>query len=227
VNIGVAAHITAASPGGPRYDLHLTPVERAGHENGIWLCQNCAKLIDNDVRAYPATVLKAWKFEAEASAARTIGKTATPEVLPSVERARLLFVESILHIPTSLEAPLRVAFGIINYGQKDAIFRLWDRTYFFATDPSQTVFAYQQTLPEEVRVAAIPNAVWHGEMRFNFQLNQDRIQALNSGAARLFFFARGEYIDEGGDAQRLPFSAMYDGLFPGKLISPPSEVRFV
>src|SRR6516225_4310515 len=48
VNVGVAAHITAASPGGPRYDPGLVPEERSSPENGIWLCQTCAKLIDND-----------------------------------------------------------------------------------------------------------------------------------------------------------------------------------
>src|SRR6266568_3374531 len=45
VNVGVAAHITAASPGGPRYDPGLSPEERRAPSNGIWLCQNCAKLV--------------------------------------------------------------------------------------------------------------------------------------------------------------------------------------
>ena len=48
INIGVAAHITAASPGGPRYDETLTSEERKSINNGIWLCQSCAKLIDDD-----------------------------------------------------------------------------------------------------------------------------------------------------------------------------------
>lgn len=49
VNIGAAAHITAASPRGrPRYDASLTSKERRSISNGIWCCQNCAKLIDND-----------------------------------------------------------------------------------------------------------------------------------------------------------------------------------
>jgi len=48
VNTGVAAHITAAAPGGPRYNSNLTEKERKATANGIWLCQNCAKLIDND-----------------------------------------------------------------------------------------------------------------------------------------------------------------------------------
>ena len=53
INIGVAAHITAASPGGPRYDPTLSRKRRRSIENGIWLCQRCAKLIDSD------TILKA------------------------------------------------------------------------------------------------------------------------------------------------------------------------
>ena len=52
VNVGVAAHITAASRGGPRYDPALTPAERMAALNGIWLCQTCAKLIDTDVTRY-------------------------------------------------------------------------------------------------------------------------------------------------------------------------------
>jgi hypothetical protein len=68
LNIGVGAHITAASPGGARYDPSLTPQQRRSSENGIWLCQNCAKLIDNDQARYPADVVRAWKAEAEASA---------------------------------------------------------------------------------------------------------------------------------------------------------------
>src|ERR1700756_5433230 len=54
VNIGVACHITAASPGGPRYDETLTPERRVDISNGIWLCQTHAKLVDNDVVRYVA-----------------------------------------------------------------------------------------------------------------------------------------------------------------------------
>lgn len=72
VNLGVAAHITAASPGGPRYDPSLTEDERRSHTNGIWLCQTCAKLVDNDVLRYPADVLREWKVFAEGRAARNL-----------------------------------------------------------------------------------------------------------------------------------------------------------
>jgi hypothetical protein len=72
VNIGVAAHITAASADGPRFNPSLTPNERRSAENGIWLCQSCAKLVDNDPIRYGADVLRQWKLLAEKSTAREV-----------------------------------------------------------------------------------------------------------------------------------------------------------
>lgn len=69
INVGVAAHIRAASSGGPRYDPTMTSEQRSSHENGIWLCAFCERLIDRDVTRYPADVLLAWKATAEAMAA--------------------------------------------------------------------------------------------------------------------------------------------------------------
>ena len=68
INIGVAAHKTAAAPGGPRYDSTLTPEERRSAGNGIWLCETCAKIIDADAEAYPVALLEEWKTIAEATA---------------------------------------------------------------------------------------------------------------------------------------------------------------
>lgn len=72
VNIGVAAHITAASAGGPRYEPGLSSEERKSSENGIWLCQDCAKLIDNDEQRYNVDVLRKWKKSSEDAARREI-----------------------------------------------------------------------------------------------------------------------------------------------------------
>lgn len=72
VNIGVAAHITAASADGPRFDPSLTPNQRLSVENGIWLCQSCAKLVDNDPIRYRADVLRRWKALTEKNAAREL-----------------------------------------------------------------------------------------------------------------------------------------------------------
>lgn len=79
VNIGVGAHITAASSGGPRFDPSLTPQERQSPENGIWLCQNCAKLADNDPLRYREELLRAWKAQAEASALAALEGRAEPQ----------------------------------------------------------------------------------------------------------------------------------------------------
>jgi len=51
-NIGVAAHITAASPGGPRYDPSMRKEERKSIRNAIWLCSNCSIKIDRDPSKY-------------------------------------------------------------------------------------------------------------------------------------------------------------------------------
>lgn len=64
-SIGVAAHITAAAEGGPRYDLTLSPEERAAAENGIWLCQTCSRLVDVDVASHSVDQLREWKTLAE------------------------------------------------------------------------------------------------------------------------------------------------------------------
>lgn len=57
-NIGVAAHICAAAPGGPRYDKNMSEEERKSINNGIWLCQSCAKLIDSDENKYTVQLIK-------------------------------------------------------------------------------------------------------------------------------------------------------------------------
>lgn len=65
INLGVASHITAASPNGPRFDPNLSKQERSAIENGIWLCQKCSKLIDSDEIAYTIERLKNWKITSE------------------------------------------------------------------------------------------------------------------------------------------------------------------
>jgi tetratricopeptide (TPR) repeat protein len=74
VKVGVAAHICAASPEGPRYDPEQSPEQRRGIDNGIWLCQTCAARIDRDEAMYTPAVLRGWKREAEAQADLRLGK---------------------------------------------------------------------------------------------------------------------------------------------------------
>lgn len=63
--IGVAAHICAAAPGGPRYNKSMSESDRKSIDNGIWLCQSCSRIIDIDVDKYPVETLKEWKKNTE------------------------------------------------------------------------------------------------------------------------------------------------------------------
>lgn len=78
VNVGVAAHITSASAGGPRYNPDLTPEQRSAASNGIWLCQVCAKLIDDDVQRYTEDKLFEWRSDAETAARRALEQRKSP-----------------------------------------------------------------------------------------------------------------------------------------------------
>lgn len=66
IKTGEAAHVCAASPGGPRYDMSQTEKDRTGIGNAIWLCAACATLIDkNQGVSYPADHLRKWKRDHE------------------------------------------------------------------------------------------------------------------------------------------------------------------
>jgi hypothetical protein len=85
-DVGVASHITAASPGGPRYDASLSQSDRTSIDNGVWLCQVCAKKIDDDFVTYPADLLRRWKSEVEADAANLLGRPSAMTIARARER---------------------------------------------------------------------------------------------------------------------------------------------
>ena len=65
VRQGKAAHIVAAAPGGARSNPTISDAACRSFDNGIWLCDICARLVDDDRDDYPASKLQAWKTEAE------------------------------------------------------------------------------------------------------------------------------------------------------------------
>lgn len=77
--VGQAAHITAASPEGPRYNSQMTSEERASADNGIWLCNICAKKIDNSDEEYSVELLRDWKSKALEKAKKELGKSLPDE----------------------------------------------------------------------------------------------------------------------------------------------------
>jgi hypothetical protein len=101
VNIGVAAHIVAASPGGPRADQAITKEELRAPENGIWLCQSCGKLVDSDDPRYTADILREWKRLAEEAAQLEIEGRLPPGKanVREADRQRLKFVRQCFDRP--------------------------------------------------------------------------------------------------------------------------------
>jgi hypothetical protein len=84
VNLDLAAYVTAAAPGGPRYDASVTPEQRAAAENAIWLCQNCAKLVDNDPSRFSVDLLRESEVQAEEHARERVGRTAGPSTAGAI-----------------------------------------------------------------------------------------------------------------------------------------------
>jgi hypothetical protein len=90
-NIGVAAHICAASQGGRRYDREMTPEQRSSIDNGIWLCAIHATLIDRDEVRYTKDTLHAIKREHEAWAHAALnGLPEDPIDDPTAQRVSLV-----------------------------------------------------------------------------------------------------------------------------------------
>lgn len=83
ISVGMACHIHAAAPGGPRYDPAQSEEERRSIHNGVWLCRTCGTLIDTDEDRFPAPLLRAWRAEAELETFKRIGKPAAAVSAPS------------------------------------------------------------------------------------------------------------------------------------------------
>lgn len=52
----------------------MTPKQRSSISNGIWLCNNCSRMIDNDPASFPPDLLHRWKAQAESRAASRHGR---------------------------------------------------------------------------------------------------------------------------------------------------------
>lgn len=82
--VGEAGHITAASVGGARFDPELKEDQRAGIDNGIWLCRRCHKIVDADDSFYSVQILREWKKQAEKMASLKLQRSIENEERPSL-----------------------------------------------------------------------------------------------------------------------------------------------
>ena len=132
VSIGVAAHIAAASEGGPRYDSFMTAEERSSIGNGIWLCQNCAHLIDVDPERYPVALLDNWKRQAEEEAGASIGRRSglSSEEMFLLSEAETLCSESIGYLRYIVEKDeTHLCRDVVLLPNENVTFGAWDRRY--------------------------------------------------------------------------------------------------
>lgn len=99
---GRAAHITAAAENGPRYDVTLTAAERKAAENGIWLCADCADMIDKNKGAgFSCELLRSWKARAEqevSNASLLRSTAARPAWLDKLRTPHYVNVPRVLHL---------------------------------------------------------------------------------------------------------------------------------
>ncbi|PXX95911.1 hypothetical protein CR157_17080 [Halomonas sp. LBP4] len=103
INIGTAAHICAAAPGGPRYDETMSPEERSSARNGIWMCRDHGKAIDSTDPEFTIGRLREWKRQAEIESWRRVLRNEVPRG-PAVAGDTQLAAR----IRTAAEADLKV-----------------------------------------------------------------------------------------------------------------------
>lgn len=72
IDIGTAAHICAAAPGGPRYDEKQSLEERSSAKNGIWMCRDHGKAIDSTDSEFTVEQLLEWKKQVEDESRRRV-----------------------------------------------------------------------------------------------------------------------------------------------------------
>jgi len=120
---GVAAHIAAASPDGPRYDSNQSDAERQSRSNAIWLCDTDARRIDTDAARFSCELLVAWREAAEARASAELGR---PQASSALQNRTLIPFSRSICAPERVGAEIE-AF-LIDVGAREA----WGKQYDLA-----------------------------------------------------------------------------------------------
>lgn len=115
--VGEAAHIHAASAGGPRYLATMGTEERRSIDNALWLCSICHIKVDRNPHQFDAALLKDWKRRAELSATAELGQQ-----LPTAADAQRLLMAALDASPRHL--PLNAIANVV--GATEAYLRAMD-----------------------------------------------------------------------------------------------------
>ncbi|HHX2500119.1 hypothetical protein KCG51_00370 [Neisseria subflava] len=127
INIGIAAHICAASQQGPRFDPKMSSRERSSYENGIWLCSNCASLIDRDTSYYTKDLLESWKEQAEALWKERLGTSIHGKIKVNKSRDKdIEFLNIYMEFAPFTQIPI-----FFSYAPNSINIHFLDITYFW------------------------------------------------------------------------------------------------
>lgn len=145
---GDAAHIEAASPKGPRYNDGMTSEQRSSIDNGIWLCQRCARLIDQDPDRYTVALMRSWKQQAEETATRELGRAPLSEA-----NVQQQMVSALVGTPSLQTALLQNAHTAVKTGLESLDSRITVSTRYGDSGPEITLHA-KETVALTFRIEA-------------------------------------------------------------------------
>lgn len=198
--LGDAAHICAASKGGPRYDPQMTSKERKSINNAIWLCKNCARKIDVDSKSYSVELLHEWKKMAEQKANEELNNQ-----LFNQHEVNNEIINSItsLHtgiFPSSVNAMHNLIHNVISANTKKL--EEMDPRFKITSNFTENITHYRVTSKEDVNLELnikdnstsvfkekFTDFIEHGK---DFYLNSDQISF--SGSKLINFFANNSSI---------------------------------
>jgi hypothetical protein len=155
IKTGIAAHICAASPGGPRYDMSQSKQERESIKNGIWLCATCSVLIDkNNGYDYPADHLRKWKKDHEGL------------IKICLEGGRRVMMQFVAHDTLEVESRLIVKYleqrgALFMDFHHEVTYYVFDSIKEIRTFLTQTIVNIKPDTPLEIIVDSMNNACRH------------------------------------------------------------------
>ena len=148
----------------------------------------------------------------------------TSKIETTATRPYVILTSTELVMPSDAAKPIQALFDLKNTGQTNAVGSFTDFTYYFSTQPEQHEFSFQHCEPVPFSLA--PSEQWRGYFSPPFVLSPEKLEALNAGKARLFFYAKGEYRDDDGKTYQFPFARMYHPAVKGHLAVCPDNIIF-
>jgi len=141
IYIGKAAHIAAASEGGPRFDRGMSSDDRKSIDNGVFLCSNCADMIDKNMGIdFPVPLLKEWKGTHETWVGNNLNKKIQQQAQPA----------QVFNVSSTNQSG-GITAGVVNVGPK----------------PRQVdaglISKLQQMLPDKTKKVTVTSVMGDGE----------------------------------------------------------------